>query len=128
MLAVYVSRYKSYNQYTVLEAITSWTVTMVTFDSKQCLAAAQNEMQQAVTFARCSEYEVLRELSIRETRNSSVSVCFSLFLTLNFSLFFLFCSLILLLVSCLFYNIFVILSVIFIFILRIFLYVTYRQD
>ena len=75
---------------------------MVTFDSKQCPATAQNEMQQALTFARRSECEVEGKLSIRETRNSSISVCFGLFLNLNFSLSFLFCSLILLLVSCLF--------------------------
>jgi len=82
MRAVCVSRYKSYNQYTVLEAITSWTVTMVTFDSKQCPAAAQNEMQQALTFARCSEYEVLRE-NCRSVKHVTalfrcVSVCFLL--------------------------------------------------
>ena len=97
---------------------------MVTFDSKQCPPTAQNEMQQAPKFARSSEYEILRDncRSVK-TRNSCISVCFSLFLTLNFSLFFPFCSLIMLLVSCLFYNFFVILFVIFTFILYIFLYV-----
>jgi len=113
----------------VLEAIISWTVAMVTFDSKQvsCHSSARNATSTEVCQTQWI-WSSEGKLSIAETRNSSISACFSLFLTLNFSLFFLFCSLSMLLVSCLFYNLFGILFVIFTFILYIFLYVPYRQD
>jgi hypothetical protein len=43
---------------------------MVTFDSKQCPAWAQNEMQQDMKFVRCSEYEILKGEKIVDLWNT----------------------------------------------------------